>query len=160
MNTKKLVTASVLLALGFILHIIAPPLIMGIKPDFLLAMMFLAIFINPDIKNAMIISIAAGILTGITTTLPNGLLANLIDKIITGFIVYNLTKFTKFNFLNMIIISIIGTYISGTLCLLVAFLGDFTMYFANLPVVIITALLNGFIVPFIYKLEKTAIKKS
>lgn len=120
MNLRKLVTASLLLAIGMILHQMTPPLVMGMKPDFLLAMMFIAIALCDDYKLTVVIGIAAGILTAATTSFPGGQLPNIIDKLITSQIVFLMFKIFKNklnNQISMITVSIIGTLISGSVFL-------------------------------------------
>lgn len=120
MNTKKLVTASLFLAMGYILHMVMPGLPLGnMKPDPFLAMMFLAVFVTDDLKGAIIIGLAAGVLTALTTTFPMGQIPNLIDKAITAPVVYLLYSRTRSAdpFLRLLLIAPVGTLISGTLFL-------------------------------------------
>src|SRR5690606_8521017 len=116
MNLKKFVLSSLLLVIGLILHQIAPPLLMGMKPDFLLTMMFIAIMLCNDYKLATIIGITSGLLTAATTTFPGGQIANIIDKLITCQIVFLLNKILgeKTNeSIKMLIIAAMGTLVSG-----------------------------------------------
>lgn len=120
MNLRKLVTASLLLAIGMILHQMTPPLVMGMKPDFLLAMMFIAIALCDDYKLTVVIGIVAGILTAATTTFPGGQLPNIVDKLITSqvaFLMFKIVKTKLSNQISMITVSIIGTLISGSVFL-------------------------------------------
>ncbi|MCM0648228.1 tryptophan transporter [Clostridium swellfunianum] len=124
MNLKKLIMSSLLLAIGMVLHQIVPPFLFGMKPDFLLSMMFIAITLSEDYKLTLLIGIAAGVLTAATTTFPGGQMPNIIDKLITCNVVYFILKVVKDKFNNqikMFIISIIGTLISGTVFLGSAF---------------------------------------
>lgn len=126
MNLRKLTTSSLLLAIGLILHQVAPPMLFGMKPDILLSMMFIAILLNKDYKMTLLIGLAAGVLTAATTTFPGGQIPNIVDKLITCNCVYLMIKITdKFNNqVKMFIISIIGTLISGTV-----FLGTASLLF-------------------------------
>lgn len=120
MNLRKLITASLLLAIGMILHQMTPPLVMGMKPDFSLAMMFIAIALCDDYKLTIVIGIAAGILAAATTTFPGGQLPNIIDKLITSqmaFLMFKIVKNKLNNQISMITVSIIGTLISGSVFL-------------------------------------------
>lgn len=120
MNLKKLISTSLLLAIGMLLHQITPPFIMGMKPDFLLAMMFIAIMLSEDYKMTVVIGIVSGILTAATTSFPGGQIPNIIDKIITSQVIFLLFRIMRGRFNNqftMILISIIGTIISGTIFL-------------------------------------------
>lgn len=120
MNLKKLITCSLFLAIGAILHQITPPLFLNMKPDFLLAMMFLSILLFDDYKLTLIVGIAAGIFTAATTSFPGGQIANIIDKILTANCVYLLGKMFKESFnsyAKVCIISLVGTLISGAIFL-------------------------------------------
>jgi xanthosine utilization system XapX-like protein len=123
MKVKHLTMSAILLAIGAILHYIVPGIFAGMKPDFLLSMMFLAIFINFNATNVAATSIACGLISALTTTFPGGQIPNIIDKCITGFVVglliYALRKIPIPQTLKMGIIGLIGTLISGT-----AFLGS------------------------------------
>lgn len=124
MRAKELVTGALLLALGTILHMIAPPLFFGIKPDFLLAMMFVAIIINPDIKNTLAVGVAAGILAAMTTGMPGGQIPSVFDKIGSALFVFALVKAIKIEKLDIIrhtiksgAIGFLGTLLSGVIFL-------------------------------------------
>lgn len=120
MNLRKIILSSLLLAIGLVLHQLVPPLLFGMKPDFLLSMMFIAIVLCDDYKLVLIIGIAAGVLTAATTTFPGGQLPNIIDKIITSNLVYLLFKMLNNklnNQLEISIIAFIGTLISGNIFL-------------------------------------------
>jgi hypothetical protein len=130
MNLRKLILSSLLLAIGMVLHQIVPPFLFGMKPDFLLSTMFIAIALSDDYKLALLIGLAAGILTAATTTFPGGQIPNIIDKLITSNLVYFMLKAIKDKLNNQIkisIISVLGTLISGT-----AFLGS-AFLIAGLP---------------------------
>lgn len=165
MNLKKMIINSLLLAIGLILHQIAPPLLFGMKPDILLTMMFITIFISKDYKTAVIISITSGILTAATTTFPGGQIPNVIDKLITGQIVYFLFKIMDKklnNQLQMGLVSVIGTVISGTI-----FLGS-ALYIVGLPapfsilmytVVIPATVVNALVGVILYNAINLALKR-
>ena len=115
--------SAILLAIGAILHYIVPGIFAGMKPDFLLSMMFLAIFINFNGTNVAATSIACGLISALTTTFPGGQIPNIIDKCLTGVVVgvmiYGLSKISIPQTVKMGIIGFIGTLVSGT-----AFLGS------------------------------------
>ncbi|QQK07375.1 tryptophan transporter [Miniphocaeibacter halophilus] len=115
MKTKDMILAAVLLALGTILHAITPP-IYGVTPDMLLATMFLAIFIVKNFSSTVVISLVAGVLAMLTTKFPGGQIPSIIDKLVSGIVVYFIYKYIfKFN-LNTIksgIINFVGTFSSG-----------------------------------------------
>src|SRR6056297_2892333 len=148
MNTKDLVQASLLVAIGFILHAVFPPLVMGMKPDFSLAMMFIVIIIKRDFKLGFLVAIATGIFTALTTGFPGGQVANMVDKLLTFMIVYPLIPIIvklPSRKLSTGIITAFGTLLSGviflgTAALLVGLPGPFTVLFST--VVIPAAVVN------------------
>lgn len=126
MNTRKLTLASILLAIGFVLHYIIPGTLGAMKPDASLAMMFVAILICDDYKSTVAVGIASGILAGLTSTFPGGQVANLIDKFITAHVVFLLIMLMKkikiSDNIKIIVLAAIGTLVSGTVFLNVALL--------------------------------------
>ncbi|MDF2881512.1 MAG: transporter protein [Clostridiaceae bacterium] len=125
MNLRKLVTNSLFLAIGVILHQITPPLVNGMKPDFLLAMIFIIILLNNDYKTILITALAAGIFSAATTSFPGGQLPNIIDKFVTCNILYFVLipmKKVLNNQFKIILISSLGTILSGSVFLLSALL--------------------------------------
>ena len=163
MKLRKIILSSLLLSIGLVLHQLVPPILFGMKPDFLLSMMFIAIFICDDYKLSLVIGLAAGILTAATTTFPAGQLPNIIDKIITSNLVFLLFRVFKFNNqLKICMVSFIGTIISGTVFLGTAYIivglpGPFLVLI--LGVVIPATAFNtaGSIV--LYNAANTALKK-
>ena len=98
MNLRKIIISSLLLAIGLVLYQVTPPILFGMKPDILLSMMFIAILVNKDYKMALLVGLAAGVLTAATTTFPAGQIPNIIDKLITCNCVYLMAELTdKFN---------------------------------------------------------------
>ncbi len=125
MNLRKTILSSLLLAIGLVLHQLVPPFLFGMKPDFLLSMMFIAIILADDYRLTIIIGLAAGILTAATTTFPGGQIPNIIDKFVTCNLVYfmlKLLKNTVNNQIKIVIISLIGTLASGGVFLGAAFI--------------------------------------
>lgn len=133
MNTKKLITNALLLAIGALLHQITPALGLPMQPDFAIAMLFIIMILNKaDYKTSLTAAIVTGVFTAMTTKFPGGQIPNLVDKLITVNIVYliiiMINKISIFNKLNelrknyimAIIISPIGTLISGGAFLLSA----------------------------------------
>ena len=149
MNTKNMVLSAVLLALGTVLHYIMPP-IFGVTPDMLLATMFLAIIINKKFSATIVISLVAGVLAMLTTKFPGGQIPSIIDKLVSGVVIFGVYKFI-FNFkLNNIktgVLNLVGTLVSGLVFLSFAvfvFTPSMSSNFFILvkTVVIPTALLN------------------
>lgn len=88
MKTKTLVSLSLLIGIGAALHFIVPGFFLGMKPDMMLLMMFLAITLFPAKKNVFIVALAAGAISAMTTTFPAGQIPNIIDKLATAFLFY------------------------------------------------------------------------
>lgn len=162
MKIKNMILTSVLLAMGFVLHAIVPGFF-GMKFDLMLTFMFIAIMINPSIKNALLAGLLSGILTAMTTTFPGGQLPNLIDKLVTAFVVLALIKIlshVKIDAVKSAIIGFIGTVTSGLIFLTSA------LVIVGLPaplgilittIVIPTAIANTLITVVVYKTANVAL---
>ena len=137
MTLKTMTKSAILLAFGLILHAIIPAFFGFMKPDFMLAMMFISIFSSNKIEDSIGIGILAGLLTGLTSVMPGGLIANLIDKIITSQIIYAL----KDKNLNNILLSIVGTIISGLIFLSISSL------IVKIPAAVFTKLIFVHVIP-------------
>jgi riboflavin transporter FmnP len=123
MNTKKMVLNSVFLALGAVLHHITPPIVLGMKPDFLLAVLLIILIINDDYKSCICAGIVAGLISAATTGFPGGHIPNFLDKIITVnvmFLFLKSLKHLKNNKTKIVLSTLIGTIISGSVFLLIA----------------------------------------
>lgn len=122
-NLRDFVLAGLLLAMGLVLHAIVPPLGTAVKPDFLLAMLFVCLLMFEDVTLGFITGIAAGILAGMTTGLPGGFFPNIVDKLATTALFIFLIRITKPR-INLYILSIaipiLGTIFSGTIFMLSA----------------------------------------
>ncbi|WP_459838012.1 tryptophan transporter [Halanaerobaculum tunisiense] len=128
MELRKFVEASLLLAGGFVLHQIMPPIPIGagMRPDMSLLMLFIIIGLYQNKKLTLLSGVVTGIISALTTTFPGGQIPNLIDKPITGFVVLGLFLVadkleipTKF---SLAIIGSVGTIVSGGLFLGSAYL--------------------------------------
>ena len=131
MKLKNMILTSLLTAIGLVLHQITPPIVGGMKPDFLLAMLFVALYIDHSSKNSFLAGILSGIFSALTTTFPGGQIANLCDKMVTAIVVMLLIKaFSRFNSNILVgITAFIGTIVSGTV-----FLGTALLIVGELPV--------------------------
>jgi len=123
MKTKNLVILALLAGIGFVLHTVMPSFL-GIKPDMMLAMMFLGIILIPEFKSVLLMAIVTGILTALTTGFPGGQIPNIIDKLITAFVIFGLflalNKFRN-HIISVAVLTAIGTIISGTVFLTSAY---------------------------------------
>ena len=157
MKTKQLVTNSLLLAVGFLLHYVTPAIGLPMQIDFSLITLILIINLN---KNSFSTCIASGLVTGIfsglTTKFPMGLIPNIIDKLVTTIAVYLLIrlldKTALHNKIKSIVVNAVGTLVSGTvfLCsalLLVGLPTQFSLLFVTvvIPATIVNTI-AGFII--------------
>ena len=127
MKTKQLVTNSLLLAVGFLLHYVTPAIGLPMQMDISLITLILIIAFNKNSFNTCIASgVATGIFAGLTTKFPMGLIPNIIDKITTAIAVYLLIKLLDKTALHSkiktIVINAVGTLVSGTVFLVSALL--------------------------------------
>lgn len=157
MKTKQLVTNSLLLAVGFLLHYVTPAIGLPMQIDFSLITLILVITLNRNSFNTCVASgVATGIFSGLTTKFPFGLVPNIIDKITTAIAVYLLLKLLDktalHNKIKAVITNAVGTLVSGTvfLCsalLLVGLPAPFSLLFVTvvIPATIVNTI-AGFII--------------
>ncbi|RDU35296.1 tryptophan transporter [Neobacillus piezotolerans] len=168
MNTKNLVILSLLIGIGAVLHAVIPGIGNGMKPDMMLTMTFLGIMLFPDKKNVLLVGIVTGVLSGLTTTFPGGLVPNIIDKFVTAFVFYlmfiALKKFSQ-TLVKAGALTAVGTIVSGSV-----FLGS-AQFLAGLPgsmtfgalfvgIVIPTMVLNTIIIVIVYPIVQSIMKRS
>lgn len=166
MKTKTLVSLSLLIGIGAALHFIIPGFFLGMKPDMMLLMMFLAIVLFPEKKNVFIVAMAAGAISAMTTTFPGGQIPNIIDKLVTAFLFYLLfIGFKKFStsVISVSILTALGTIISGAVFLgsayyIVSLPGPFAVLFG--AVVLPAVLLNTVAIVIIYPIVKGIVQKT
>ena len=126
-NTKQLVTNSLLLAVGFLLHYVTPAIGLPMQIDFSLITLVLVITLNKNSFSTCVASgIATGIFSGITTKFPMGMIPNIVDKIATTVVAYLLIRLLDKTALSSKIKSIavnaVGTLVSGVVFLVSALL--------------------------------------
>ena len=156
-NTKQLVTNSLLLAVGFLLHYVTPAIGLPMQIDFSLITLILVITLNRNSFNTCVASgVATGIFSGLTTKFPLGFIPNIIDKITTAITVYLLLKLldktTLSSKIKAIAVNSVGTVISGTVFLVSALLlvglpAPFSLLFVTvvIPATIVNTI-AGFII--------------
>ncbi|OOM73489.1 tryptophan transporter [Clostridium sp. BL-8] len=115
MNTKRMVTNAILIAIGAILHQITPPIV-GIQADLSLAMLFMIVVFNKDYKTTLICGIIIGIFAALTTKTPGGLVPNIIDKFVTCNVAFLIlmplrNKISKLRQISILLP--LGTLVSG-----------------------------------------------
>lgn len=147
MKTRNLTISAIFMALGLVMHFLVPPIFGGVKPDFLLSMMFISLIIAGDIKEAILIGVAGGIMSALTTSFPGGQIPNFIEKIIVAVTIFFLIqKFGKvLNKYQTVFIYALGTLLSGVLFLLLA-LGitkQMNLFVPSLPVVLVAMVVNS-----------------
>ena len=116
MKTKKMIINAILIALGVILHVVAPSIGLPAQPDFALAMLFIIMLLNKDYKTTLFSGIILGIFTALTTKTPGGQLPNIIDKLITCNVMFLILKLIREKVsknIQVIILMGFGTLISG-----------------------------------------------
>lgn len=165
MNTKNLVVLSLLAGIGVVLHMVMPAFL-TIKPDMMLAMMFLGIILIPEIKSVMLLSIVTGVLSALTTGFPGGQIPNIIDKPITALIFFGLflalKKFGK-SIIGVGLLTAVGTIVSGSVFLasahyIVGLPSSFAALFAAgvLPAIA----LNTIIMVILYPVALSVVKRT
>ncbi|OCS86000.1 tryptophan transporter [Caryophanon latum] len=163
MNTKNLVLMAMLVGVGTALYLFMPP-INGMKPDFMLTMMFIGILLFTTLRDTFLLSLTTGVLSGLFTTFPAGFVPNIIDKFVTGLLffaaVVALRKAAR-SVAAGTVLTVIGTAISGAIFLgaaifVTGFEGAFTEMFiiVVLPAMAINAIAFFIIFPIITNLVK------
>jgi len=166
MNTKSLVALSLLVGMGAVLHAVVPPILFGMKPDMMLTMMFLGIILFPEKKNVLLVSLVTGVISGLTTSFPGGLIPNIIDKPITAFVFFGLflaLKKLQTNIVSVGILTVVGTVVSGIVFLGSASLifglpGPFAALFAG--VVLPATAVNTIAMVVLYPIAFTIVKRT
>ncbi|WP_445478380.1 tryptophan transporter [Lysinibacillus irui] len=166
MNTKNLVLMALLVGVGAALYVVTPGMVNGMKPDFMLTMMFIGILLFPTVKETFLLSLSTGVLSGLFTTFPAGLVPNIIDKAVTGFVflaaLLILKKLASHFAVSAVLVGL-GTILSGTVFLTVALFvfnanvgATFTMLFIGvvLPAVAFNVVAFAVIYPIVAKLVK------
>lgn len=146
------------MALGLVLHLMVPGVFFGVKPDFLLSMMFISLMIVGDAKEAVLIGVAGGIMSALTTGFPGGQIPNFIEKIITSLVVFYVIKAMDKNFsiAKIILIFALGTMVSGTLFLSIALTmtKQLNLFIPSYPAVLVAMAINAILGIFLYQATK------
>lgn len=154
-QTRNLTVSAIFMALGLVLHLMVPGVFFGVKPDFLLSMMFISLMIVGDAKEAILIGVAGGIMSALTTGFPGGQIPNFIEKIITSLVVFYIIKAMDKNFTipKIILIFALGTMVSGTLFLSIALTmtKQLNLFIPSYPAVLVAMAINAILGIFLYK---------
>ncbi|WP_088007805.1 tryptophan transporter [Indiicoccus explosivorum] len=166
MSTKSLVLMALLVSTGAALYVVIPGFNGGMKPDFMLTMMFVGILLFPYAKHVFLLAATTGILSGLFSTFPGGFLPNIVDKLITAFIfllaVQLLKKYAS-RLPAVISLTAAGTLLSGTIFLSAAILligAEIPFLPLVLTVVLPAMVLNAIAIGFIYPIIMTLVKRS
>ena len=169
-RTKKITFCAISIAIGLILHQFTPSIpFFGItmQCDFSLAILFslLILVSRKDYKLSLAVGMCFGTASALTTKMPMGNIANLVDKFITTNLIFLFISFTSSKIKDdtlLLIVSFIGTFISGSVFILTAItFGAFTidMYIPLLATVVAPAMIVNTIVGFfIFKIIKKILK--
>lgn len=166
MNTKNLMLMALLVSVGAALYLVIPGYGEGMKPDFMLTMMFIGIFLFPDVKSVFLLGATTGVISGIFTQFPGGFIPNIIDKFITAFVFFAVIILLRKAANHLIVSTIIaccGTLLSGTIFLSVAiFVMGAKVPFGLLFVTVVlpTVAMNGIVFFIIYPIIKTLLKRT
>lgn len=155
-KTKELALTALLLAIGLLLHQITVGLVAGMKPDFVITMLFVALLLLRKKSLVLPAGLAAGIIAALTTSMPGGQIPNIVDKIVTAIVAMLIIQLLQRYMLDSLlagIVGLVGTIISG-----LAFLGSAQLIIGLpvsfkalfLTVVLPTGIINAILTPVIY----------
>ncbi|MDW8515341.1 tryptophan transporter [Priestia flexa] len=167
MNTKTLVSLSLLVGIGAVLHAIMPPVLFGMKPDMMLTMMFLGILLFPGVKNVLLLGLTTGAISALTTGFPGGQVPNIIDKPITAFIIFGLLLLVR-NVTTVktpvaAALTAVGTLVSGIIflsaaALIVGLPGDLMALIVG--VVLPATVVNTIVMVVVYPIVNSVLKRT
>lgn len=166
MNTKNLVLMALLVSVGATLYVVIPGINGGMKPDFMLTMMFVGILLFPNVKSTFLLAITTGVLSGLFSTFPGGFFPNIIDKFMTAFVFLALVMVLKKFITKMpVLIGLCaaGTLLSGTIFLSAAiFIIGANIPFSLLVVTVVlpAVVMNALAFALIYPIVTTLVKRS
>lgn len=157
-QTRNLTVSAIFMALGLVLHLMVPGIFFGVKPDFLLSMMFISLMIVGDVKEALLIGVAGGIMSALTTGFPGGQIPNFIEKTITSLVVFSIIKTMKktYSIPKVILIFALGTLVSGTMFLTIALTmtNQLNLFAPSFPAVLVAMVVNAILGVFLYQATK------
>jgi hypothetical protein len=166
MNTKNLVLMSLLVSIGAALYLVIPGFNGGMKPDFMLTMMFIGILLFPKASHVFLLAITTGVISGLFSTFPAGFIPNVVDKFITAFVFFAVVLALKHLTTKLpvaVALTAIGTLFSGVIFLSVAiFVLGVDLPFGGLVigVVLPTVALNSIAFFFIFPIVTQLVKRS
>lgn len=168
MNTKNLVLMALLVGVGAALYLIIPGYGEGMKPDFMLTMMFIGILLFPTFKETFLLAITTGVLSGLFSSFTGGFFPNIIDKVVTGLVffivVVVLRHFAQKIAVGTVLVGL-GTLLSGATFLSMALIlaglpGGATFSALYIAVVLPAVALNAIAFIIIYPIITNLLKRS
>lgn len=167
MNIRVLIMLSLLVGIGTVLHAVVPGFVFGVKPDMLLSMMFLGVFLFPKARYVLLLALVSGLISALTTQAPGGQIANMIDKPLAAFIVLALFLLLQSKVRNTIsapVLTFIGTLISGSVfagvVALIAGLGEGGFIALFIGAILPAAVVNTIIMVVLYPIVQSIIKRT
>jgi hypothetical protein len=130
------------------------------KPDFLLAMLFVVVLLTNSLSLSLQSGVIAGVIAALTTTFPGGQLPNLVDKFTTALVAFLILRTLGPRLDRRLVAGLVGclaTLYSGFVFIgaaqvLVGLPGGASFGALYLTVVIPTAVINTLLVPLLYQL--------
>ncbi len=160
MKLKDRILVTLLLTMGLLLHYITPAMFLGMKVDFLLIFIIISIILFPRFDNYLLVAILGGLFSAMSSTFPGGQIANIIDKLVSTYLILIMVKLSKKHLDKKLITFLVGllaTMASGTIFLAsskfilgLEGIGMNLVYMVVLP----AALINGIVVAFLYPIVK------
>lgn len=123
MKLRQSILCSLLLAIGYILHLLITPFLGGMKPDLLLSMLFISLLLVDNFQVNIQTGILAGLIAAATTTFPGGQIPNIIDKLAVTLFLIVVLKLLRQRIplaISAAITALAGTLVSGSVFLLSA----------------------------------------
>jgi hypothetical protein len=166
MKTKNLVLMALLVGAGAALYLVIPGFNGGMKPDFMLTMMFIGILLFPKASHVFLLALTTGVISGLFSTFPAGFIPNVVDKFITAFVFFAIIVALKQLTTKLPVsatLAGIGTLLSGIIFLSVAiFVLGVEVPFRGLVigVVLPAVVLNSIAFFFIYPIVVQLVKRS
>lgn len=166
MNTKNLVLMALLVGVGAALYVVIPGINGGMKPDFMLTMMFIGILLFPNGRDVFLLAITTGVISGLFSTFPGGFVPNVIDKMITAFVFFAIVFVLKQAAQKVTISAVlaaVGTFLSGVVFLSAAIVlvgAKIPFGFLVLTVVLPAVVMNCIAFALIYPIVMNLVKRS
>ena len=157
---------ALLVSVGAALYLMIPGINGGMKPDFMLTMMFVGILLFPNVKSVFLLAVSTGIISGLFSTFPGGFFPNIIDKFVTAFVFFAVVLLIKKYAAKLpvaVALCALGTILSGAVFLSAAIfvIGaeiPFGLLFAT--VVLPAVLVNGIAFALIFPIVVSLVKRS